>query len=160
MLRVKNCRWNIFANDWKFAKFAKLKTRENLAIYGIKPRLNILIVPSMLTYIIYILLFYSFVFFHQLFTATPGHFCSWIALLRELLLTDERRYLDAARGTWTIIGRIEKHQNRKRYLLQHAKLAVRTLHSERALSLVFCSYSLRRATKTTADVARNNIIVS
>ena len=31
MPRVKNFRWNIFANVWKFAK---LKTRENLVLYG------------------------------------------------------------------------------------------------------------------------------
>ena len=31
--RVKNFHWNIFTNNWKFAKFAKLKTCINLALY-------------------------------------------------------------------------------------------------------------------------------
>ena len=35
-LRVENFHWNIFANGWKFAKFAKLKTCENLALYRYK----------------------------------------------------------------------------------------------------------------------------
>ena len=33
---VKNFRWNIFANSWKFTKFANLKTSENLVLYGIR----------------------------------------------------------------------------------------------------------------------------
>ena len=33
-LSAKNFHWDNFANGWKFTKFAKLKTHENLALYG------------------------------------------------------------------------------------------------------------------------------
>ena len=40
--RVKNCRWNVFANGWKFAKFAKLKTCEKLALYSMDRTMDLI----------------------------------------------------------------------------------------------------------------------